>query len=429
MGHDRERFAAAGGTTETNIVKGAIAMYLSRFGVKNYKCLGEIDIPLTPIHVLIGQNDCGKTSLLEAMAAFFASSEERLGDTFPGPWSGPELVRHGVAATVIEFSGEWVAGADDKPNGVRLPLRYRLGVDFSNETGEGVCHQEEIETREERRSLLDSDRARLGLTSVARWKREDTYPKGVAPADLYDLSAVLKPAHKYALNARQMAIPAGFDPARRFKLSGDGFGLPTLLDDLLGHDPTLYLRMRDAFIEYFPQFKTVRLKTETALHRSDDPAGLSESRKGHGKGIELEMRNGKTVRAQQASDGAILFLGFLALAHLPDPPNLLLIEEPENGIYPTRLRELITLLKQLVNRTEGVRFPQIILTTHSPYVLSFFEPEEVTLLSPLTEEPDAPVRARPLREAPEIKERMAEDELYLGELWYNFTEKELFGDP
>ena len=32
------------------------------------------------------------------------------------------------------------------------------------------------------------------------------------------------------------------------------------------------------------------------------------------------------------------------------------------------------MLKQTVHRTEGVRFPQIILTTHSPYVLSFFEP-------------------------------------------------------
>ena len=41
-------------------------MFLSRFGVKNYKCLGDIDIPLTPIHVLSGQNDSGKTSLMEA---------------------------------------------------------------------------------------------------------------------------------------------------------------------------------------------------------------------------------------------------------------------------------------------------------------------------------------------------------------------------
>ena len=44
---------------------------MTRFGVKNYKCLKEVDIPLTPIHVIIGQNDAGKTSLLEAMLAFF----------------------------------------------------------------------------------------------------------------------------------------------------------------------------------------------------------------------------------------------------------------------------------------------------------------------------------------------------------------------
>ena len=62
-------------------------MYLSRFGVKNYKCLGEIDIPLTPVHVLIGENDSGKTSLLEAMDAFFASSEKPLAGIFPQPWS------------------------------------------------------------------------------------------------------------------------------------------------------------------------------------------------------------------------------------------------------------------------------------------------------------------------------------------------------
>jgi hypothetical protein len=85
-------------------------------------------------------------------------------------------------------------------------------------------------------------------------------------------------------------------------------------------------------------------------------------------------------------------------------------------------------LKDLVNRTEGVRFPQIIMTTHSPYVLSFFEPEEATFLSRPPDAPDAPVRARPLREAPKIKERLGDD-FYLGELWYNLSEEELFGGP
>ena len=141
----------------------------------------------------------------------------------------------------------------------------------------------------------------------------------------------------------------------------------------------------------------------------------------------LKRSRGRQFAPQQASDGAILFLGFLALAFLPGPPNLLLIEEPETGVYPKRLGQVVTLLKQLVKRTEGVRFPQIILTTHSPYVLSFFEPEEVTLLSRNGDMPDGPVRARPLRDAPNIRERLGND-FYLGELWYNLSEGELFGD-
>ena len=67
------------------------------------------------------------------------------------------------------------------------------------------------------------------------------------------------------------------------------------------------------------------------------------------------------------------------------------------------------------------------MTTHSPYVLSFFEPEEVTFLSRPKDRPDGPVRARPLRDARKVIEGMG-SEFYLGELWYNMSEEELFGE-
>ena len=110
---------------------------------------------------------------------------------------------------------------------------------------------------------------------------------------------------------------------------------------------------------------------------------------------------------------------------MPEPPPLLLIEEPENGIYPKRLEEVVRLLKELVQRPDSEPFPQIILSTHSPYVLNLFAPEEVTFLSRVPGKPDAPVRARPLTDAPRIHERMG-NEFYLGELWYNLSEEELF---
>lgn len=402
-------------------------MYLSRFGVKNYKCLGEIDIPLTPIHVLIGQNDCGKTSLLEAMAALCASSAGRLGEAFSGPWNGRELVRHAASESIVDLSADWAANYDEKDHNVRLPLRYHLAVDFSRETGGCSCSREEIDIQGESRSLLPPGITGSEWTTFGNWKKEGKHPKGVAFGDLHELSSVLKPAHRYALSAKQMAVPAAFDPTRKFRLDPDGFGLATLLDDILGYDPELFLRLRAEFCRFFPQFKGVRVESVVALNRHYDPSGIHGSNSTTGKGIFFETVAGQTVRAQQASDGAILFLGFLALAYLPDPPNLLLIEEPENGVYPKRLDQVITLLKQLIGRTEGVRFPQIILTTHSPYVLSFFEPEEVTLLSREENKPDSPVRARPLRDAPNIRERLGKD-FYLGELWYNLSEGELFRD-
>jgi hypothetical protein len=389
-------------------------MYLSRFGVKNYKCLGDIDIPLTPIHVLIGQNDCGKTSLLEAMAAFFATRETDLESIFPEPWVGQELVRHGSSGASVELCAEWTQLASDNTPSPYPKVQYGLSLDFPfRDRRTCLAKNQWIETDGQRRPIYPN--SPIGVSNL-KYLKDDNRA----------ISDLLKPAHKYALDANQMVLPAGFDSSRKFRLDPDGFGLATLLDDILSLDPKAFLDIREEFCQLFPQFRSVRVSTEYGIARTQSN-GLPQSSSVTGKGIYLETQSGETVRARHASDGAILFLGLLALSHLPEPPGLLLLEEPENGVYPMRLGQIITLLKKMVNRTERSQFPQVILTTHSPYVLSFFEPEEVTLLSRPAGAPDAPVRARPLRDAPNIRERMGSD-FYLGELWYNLSEGELFGD-
>ena len=202
----------------------------------------------------------------------------------------------------------------------------------------------------------------------------------------------------------------------------NGFGLPGLLDDILGNDIDQFAKIRDEFCQYFPQFRNIRVETENAVRREFRETGIHSAAQIIGKGIHLETRSGRSIRAQQASDGAILFLGFLALANLPNPPKMLLIEEPETGIYPERLEQVIQLLRKMTEE-EGEKTPQIVFTTHSPYVLSFFQPDEVTFMS---RGDDGDVRARPLRDAPNISERLKG--FYLGELWYNLSEEELFAD-
>ena len=41
----------------------------------------------------------------------------------------------------------------------------------------------------------------------------------------------------------------------------DGFGLATLLDDILGYDAERFLALRRDFCEFFPQFRSIRIET------------------------------------------------------------------------------------------------------------------------------------------------------------------------
>src|SRR5437016_3939893 len=68
---------------------------ITQFRIQNYKALRDVTLDLTPIHVLIGPNDSGKTSILEAIAAMCRSVDHILGEAFAGSWDGHQLVWRG----------------------------------------------------------------------------------------------------------------------------------------------------------------------------------------------------------------------------------------------------------------------------------------------------------------------------------------------
>ena len=208
---------------------------MTRFHVRNYKCLKDVDIPLTPIHVLIGQNDSGKTSLLEAMYALF-KVDESPDAAFPGDWTGRELVNLAAAEPRIELG----AVCSRRTGQVRLPRRPPVLAQ-----GAGIAI---IERAGENR---DPQRVKAALSRVEMFR----------------------------FNPQHMALPSSIHPAgngqsQRFQLDRDGFGLPTLLDDILSFDFEQFGRLRDAFRRYFPHFTNIRLeKIDHAYNRQTHQRG------------------------------------------------------------------------------------------------------------------------------------------------------------
>ncbi len=388
---------------------------LTKFGVNNYKCLVGVEfccIDADPC-VIIGQNDSGKTSVLEAMRILSRTAEMPLVPAFPGDWAGRELVNEASIVPVVEIDAHYEGGELG-------PFSYHLRVEFSTSNDKSCRLWKEWVEQSEREELLVRYPDRTNVSMRRQLSANVLVP-------LETIARNVSPSALYHLDPKWMATPAAFDSSRVGRMDPDGFGLSTLLQDIGNYEPERSIALREEFCGYFPQFRAVRLKTEPSVLRALNPSGtLSHANQNVGVGVYLETSKGDLIRAQQASDGAILFLGLLALIHTPDPPKLLLIEEPEKGVYPKRLEEIVGLIRRLHATRPAGTVPQIVMTTHSPFLLSFFNPEEVTFLS--RRDKTGPVRARPLRGAPRIRERLADGAFYLGELWYNLSEEELFGD-
>lgn len=82
-----------------------------------------------------------------------------------------------------------------------------------------------------------------------------------------------------------------------------------------------------------------------------------------------------TYWANELSEGTLYFLALLCIINQPNPPRLLLLEEPEKGIHPRRIREVMDFIFRLAEEKDV----QIILTSHNEHVLDDFatRPEAV----------------------------------------------------
>lgn len=77
----------------------------------------------------------------------------------------------------------------------------------------------------------------------------------------------------------------------------------------------------------------------------------------------------------QLSDGTLRLFGLLLSLYQSPPPAFLAIEEPEQMVHPGALRVLANAFNEAKERT------QLIITTHSPYLLDLFETSSIRVVS------------------------------------------------
>jgi energy-coupling factor transporter ATP-binding protein EcfA2 len=105
------------------------------------------------------------------------------------------------------------------------------------------------------------------------------------------------------------------------------------------------------------------------------------------QGIALEFEGHRGyIAAPDLSDGTMFTLGLLCIIHGPHKPAVLCVEEPETGLHPRRLRWLFDRLVGLAYPPPGHQPTQVLISTHSPYLVDFFRdmPESVQVVEHTT---------------------------------------------
>lgn len=389
---------------------------IHRLHIENYRCLYDVTVEFGPLTVLIGPNDSGKTSLLEAiwrLAGFVR----------------PDLPAHELPASLRRDRSRHVSAEEferlisrrqtgqrmlwDVAGGVPLSFQYRLEVACPPHPPSEQLRLNDVLTVERARDSARYENQTFGSlgnkTSISQiassqWQRGVESQSGPVARVAEELAS----SELYRLNPDAMRRPA---PAGRdLVLSTDGDNLAAVIDSVLsGPDREARQRLEESLAKEIPTIQ-----------------GVCTPAEGVGTGARVlefvlagNARPPVTIPAAQVSDGALLLTAFLALAYTRTP-QILLIEEPENGLHPSRLQSVIDMLRRISRGDVGNTPRQVILTTHSPLLLNFVEPSEVRIFQ---RTPDGGTKITPMEQAPGL-ERMGK-EYAPGELWYLLGEEDL----
>ncbi len=105
--------------------------------------------------------------------------------------------------------------------------------------------------------------------------------------------------------------------------------------------------------------------------------------------LMLTYKGGEKFPARSLSDGTLRFLALAVLELDKNNNGVICLEEPENGIHPQKIENMIQLLKEIATDTQFEvesenPLRQVIINTHSPIVVQSV-PEESLLVAELKE--------------------------------------------
>lgn len=330
---------------------------LTNVSFRNLRGLKEVDIPLERFTVFVGTNSSGKTSVLEGID-FLSQLGRPLTDEVEE--NRETIWRTEVMTDLVRLRSWLTANAE--------PAELSVSVEFSsqNEIGARVCFRSN-----EKRTLQRAFLWQKTTESQVTLRLPDQYANAQR---FFNMSGYgeFRSTGRLRLEPREMATAAYSDEVTP-TLGLRGENLAVLLGDLKMRSNDSIRRIAAALKEVIPSVEAIHVERARVFSQDHPPPkGVI------GFSLALEMRGAGVIDAAEVSEGTLLTLGLLTLLESSSRPNLILLDDLDRALHPKAQWDLVACLRRFLEQNSDV---QILCTTHSPYLLEVFKPEEIRIMT------------------------------------------------
>lgn len=337
--------------------------------VENYRALRRVEFDkLTPMTVLLGPNGSGKSTVFDVFNFLSECFQFGLRHAWDRRGRGKELKTRGSSGPIV-FDLKYREHRD-------MPvITYHLAIDEGSKGPEVV--EEWLQWRRGTRGrpfrFLEFGRGEGSAVSGEMPDEDDKrVPQKLRSPDLIAVSTLGQFSDHPRVAALREFITDWYvsylsiDQTRsqpeagpQERLSKGGENLPNVIQYLKEQHPDRLEKIFEVLRQRIPRLERVEAEP------------MPDGR------LLLQIKDApfeQPVLSRFASDGTMKLLAYLSVLYDPEPPRFIGIEEPENYLHPKLLPELAEECRAAAERS------QLLITSHSPFLLNAMRPEEVRIL-------------------------------------------------
>jgi len=385
-------------------------MIIKRLRVENYLSLKEVEVELGQRNILVGPNMSGKSNLVDCFRFLTHMVVSGLSKAFLDRGGFSEVVWKGGDASRISFQLMSEDRSSEQTPG--RVYQYEISIIGSTTTNLFLIERESlvVQAGNQVSTLMEISNGQGQMT------HEDGTTRTYSPGPTTSAFQLTVPNWEGTIMKEFLSswrfyrlIPAMMKQANaaigQTFLSESGDNLSSWLMTLQTRHPEEFRRIKQVAVDILPGLEEL-LTSPTQFATT-----YVTTREKHLK---------RPINIWRMSDGELNFLALLSLIFAPPELGapLYCVEEPENHLHPRLLETLVEILTQRqaeLNSELGFEGAQIIVTTHSPYLVDRVNLDELIVV----EKSNGATRCTRPASKKHLRELLEREELGLGELWYS----------